>query len=154
MPKRKIYHYMAISFIVFLTIVSVNVKANPPQDMTLEYNSNTNTLEVAITHSIVSNGSHYIFSVIISVNGSVAQSHVYTSQPDLIYFVYNYSLVTNSGSVISVTASCSEGGSLTKTLGGTSTPPDGIPGYMGMYLVLSASVITLLMLIRKKLKKV
>jgi hypothetical protein len=154
MPKRKIYHYMAISFIVFLTIVSVNVKANPPQDMTLEYNSNTNILEVSITHAVADNTTHYIFSIIVSVNGSVDQSHGYDSQPDLIYFVYNYSLVTNNGSVISVTASCSEGGSLTKTLGGTSTPPDGIPGYMGMYLVLSASVITLLMLIRKKLKKV
>ena len=154
MPKKKIYHYMAIFFIVFLTITSVNVKANPPQSISLEYNSNINTLEVSITHAVADNTTHYIFSIIVSVNGSVAQSHVYTSQPDLNYFVYNYSLVTNSGSVISVTASCSEGGSLTKTLGGTSTPPDGIPGYMGMYLFLSASVITLLMLIRKKLKKV
>ena len=143
MTKRKIYHYMAIFFIVFLTIASLNVKANPPNDMTLEYNSNTNTLTVSIAHAVSDNTTHYIVSIVVSVNGSVDQSHGYTSQPDLGYFVYNYTLITKNGSVISVTASCNQGGSLTRTLGGTSEPSGGIPGYMGMYIVLSVSVISL-----------
>jgi len=145
---------MAIFFIVFLTIASLDVKANPPMDMTLEYNSNTSTLTVSITHAVSDNTTHYIVSIVVSVNGSVDQSHSYTSQPDLGYFVYNYTLITKNGSVISVTASCNQGGSLTRTLGGTSEPSGGIPGYMGMYIVLSVSVISLLMIIRKKLKRI
>ena len=87
-PRRKLYRYIAIFFITFLTIASVNVKAHAPIDMVMDYNSGTNTLTVSITHSVTDNTTHYVDSVVISVNGSVDQDHVYTSQPDTVNFVY------------------------------------------------------------------
>ena len=138
---------------VVLTIASINVKAHPPGDMALEFNSSANILKVSITHGVEDNTSHYVVSVIISVNGTVDQNHLYTSQPDIAFFIYEYSVITNARSTIRVTAVCSETGSLTKTLG--ATPVDGeIPGYIGLFLVLIVSVISMLLLIRKKLKNV
>ncbi len=144
---------MAIFFITFLTIASVNVKAHAPINMILDYNSGTNTLTVSITHSVTYNTTHYVASVVVSVNGSVDQNHVYTSQPDTVNFVYIYTVVTNNGSTIRVTASCNQGGAITKTLGGTNEPTDNIPGYLGLYIALGVSVITMLTIMRKKLKK-
>ncbi len=153
--EKKKYYFISVFFIVFLTIASINVRAHPPQDMSLEYNSGTNTLKVSITHGVSDNTSHYIFSVVIRINGSIDQTQTYTSQPDIIFFTYEYTVITNIGSTIQVTATCSQGGSITKTLGGTTETTDGaIPGYMGLYLILVVSVITLLMKIRKKLKRI
>ena len=117
--------------------------------MVLDYNSGTNTLTVSITHSVTDNTTHYVVSVVISVNGSVDQDHVYTSQPDTVNFVYIYTVVTNNGSTIRVTATCNQGGAISKTLGGTEEPTDSIPGYLGLYIALSVSVITLLSIMRK-----
>ena len=153
MPKKKTYYFLSVFFIVFLTIVSSNVRAHPPNDMSLEYNSGTNTLTVSITHGVSDNTSHYVISVIIRVNGSIDQTHFYTSQPDLSFFIYEYTVITNDGSTIPVTATCSQGGSITRTLESVNGPTDGaIPGYMGLYLILFVSVIALLMIIRKKTK--
>ena len=155
MPKKKTYYFISVFFIVFLTIAGINVRAHPPDDMSLEYNSSTNTLKVSISHVVSDNTSHYVDSVVVRVNESIDQTESYTSQPDLVNFSYEYTVITNNGSTIQVTATCSQGGSITRTLGGESTPTDGtIPGYIGLYLVLVVSVITLLTIIRKKIKKI
>ena len=153
MLKKKTYYALSVFLIVFLTIAGINVRAHPPDDMSLEYNSGTNTFKVSITHGVSDNTSHYVISVVIRVNGSIDQTESYTSQPDLVFFTYEYTVITKNESIIQVTASCSEGGSITRTLGGVDEPTDeAIPGYMGLYIVLSVSVISLLMIIRKKLK--
>jgi len=155
MLKKKTYYALSVFFIVFLTIAGVNVRAHPPDAMSLEFNSGTNTLKVSITHGVSDNTSHYVVSVVVRVNGSIDQTEFYTSQPDVAFFIYEYTVITNNGSTIQVTATCSQGGSITRTLGGESTPTDGaIPGYMGLYIVLVVSVITLLMTFRKKLKRI
>lgn len=155
MPKKKIYYFVSVFFIVFLAIASVNVRAHPPDDMTLSYNEGTNTLSVTIVHGVSNNGTHYISSVEVKVNGSVDQTQYYASQPDLVSFTYEYTVITSNESVIQVTAICIVGGSLTKTLGGTSVPGNGaIPGYTGLYLVILFSVITLLTIFRRRLKRV
>ena len=154
MPKKNIYYFISVFFIVFLTIASTNVRAHPPDEMTLDYNSNTNVLSVTIIHGVSVNTTHFVSSVEIRVNGSLDQIHPYTSQPDLTIFTYEYTVITNDGSTIKVTATCILGGVLTRTLGGSTGPSGGeIPGYMGLYLVLVVSVITLLTLMRKRLKK-
>lgn len=155
MPKKKIFFFITIFLIVFLTITGVNVRAHPPDDMSLEFNSGTSTLTVTIIHGVSDNTTHFVSSVEIRVNGSIDQTQTYSSQPDLSIFIYEYTVVTNNGSVIQVTATCIVGGSITRTLGGTNEPSGGgIPGYMGLPLVLTVSFITLILLIRKKLKRV
>ncbi len=153
MPQRNKFYFILVFFLAFLTIAGINVRAHPPAAMSLEYNSGTNTLKVSITHGVSDNTTHYVNSVVVRVNGSIVLSPTYTSQPSTIYFIYEYTVVTANGSTIQVTASCNQGGSITETLGGTNQPPGGgIPGYMGIYLVLAVSVITILALFRKKLK--
>ena len=152
MLKKKSYYAFSVFFIIFLTLAGINVRAHPPDDMSLEYNPGTNILKVSISHGVASNASHYVISVVVRVNGSVDQTHFYTSQPDLIFFIYEYTVITKNGSIFEVTATCSVGGSITKTLGSVNDPTDGaIPGYMGLYIVLFVSVIPLLITIRKKI---
>ncbi len=155
MPKKNKYYFLSVFFIVFLTIASSNVRAHSPQDMSLDYNSGTNTLKVSITHGVSDNTSHYVFSVTIRVNGTIDQTQTYTSQPDLLFFTYEYTVITKDESTIQVTATCNQGGSITKTIGPSNGPTDGaIPGYIGLYLILVVSVITLLLKIRKKLERI
>jgi len=155
MTRKKIFYVISIFFVVFLTIAGINVRAHPPDDMSLEYNSGTNILKVSISHLVSNNATHYVNSVVVKVNGSTDQTDSPIGQPNSAFFTYEYTVVTGNGSVMQVTATCSQGGSITRTLGGTSGPTNGaIPGYMGLYLILIVSVITLLTLIHKKLKRV
>jgi len=120
----------------------------------LSYNAGTNTLSVTILHGVSNNQTHYISSVQIKVNGSDDQTHYYTSQPGLISFTYEYSVITSNESIIEVKAICIVGGVLTKTWGSTDLPGNGaIPGYIGLYLVILFSVITLLTIYRRRLKR-
>ncbi|MFX1289314.1 MAG: hypothetical protein ACFFFY_12230 [Promethearchaeota archaeon] len=155
MPKKKIFFIITIFSILFLTIAGVNVRAHPPDDMSLEFNSGTSTLKVTIIHGVSDNTTHYISSVEIRVNGTIDQTQFYSSQPALDVFIYEYTVVTSNVSIIQVTATCIVGGSLTRTLGSTTGPSGGaIPGYLGFYLILTISVVTLIPIIRKKLKRV
>ena len=155
MPKKNKGYFISVFFIVFLTIIGVNVRAHPPDDMILSYNPNTNILIVTIIHGVSDNTTHYISSVEVKINGTTEIHQIYASQPDRISFTYEYSITTNSGSTITVKAICIVGGSITRTLGGASGPNGGaIPGYMGLYLVLVVSLITLLIIICKKLKRI
>jgi len=156
MSKKKLYYFISVFFIVFLTIAGVNVRAHPPSDMTLEYNSNTNTLSVTITHGVSDNVTHYIASVQVKVNGSTDQTQFYSSQPDLNVFTYEYIIITNNGYTIQVTAICVLVGTITRTLEDTNAPTDGseIPGYLGIYLIMGVSLIAFLTSIRRKTKKI
>lgn len=156
MSKRNIYYFISVFFIVFLTIAGVNVRAHPPNNMTLEYNSNTNTLSVTITHGVSDNNTHYVASVEVKVNGSIDQTQLYSSQPDLNVFTYEYTVITNNGYTIQVTATCIIGGTITRTLEDTNEPTDGgeIPGYLGIYLIAGVSLIAFLTFIRRKTKKI
>ncbi|MFX0075960.1 MAG: hypothetical protein ACFE96_10990 [Candidatus Hermodarchaeota archaeon] len=153
MSKRKIYYSISVFFIVLFSIAIVNVRAHPPEDMQLAYDSNTNTISVIIVHGVSDNTTHYIASVQVKVNGSTDQTHYYSSQPSLFDFTYQYTVITNNGSIIEVTAICSVSGSLTKTLGGTTNGDVGIPGYIGFIFVLIVSVITLLVFFRKRMQR-
>ena len=85
--------------------------------MTLSYNAGKNTLSVTILQGVSNNQTHYVSSVQIKVNGSDDQTHYYTSQPDLISFTYEYTLITSNESIIEVNAIYIVGGVLTKTMG-------------------------------------
>jgi hypothetical protein len=153
MSKRKIYYSITVFLMISLAITAANVRAHPPEDMQLAYNSNTKSLSVIISHGVSDNTTHYIASVEVKVNGSTYQTYFYSSQPSLFDFTYQYAVISNNGSVIQVTAICSVGGSLTETLGGTIPGDVGIPGYIGFIFVLFISVIILLAFFRRKLQR-
>jgi len=100
---------------------------------------------------------HYIGVVEIQVDGAIVETEYYINQPSLDTFTYQYNVTANNGSRIEVTARCSIGGFLTTCIvvGEGLCPPGGgiIPGYFGLWLIMVFSIISLLILIRRKMKK-
>lgn len=95
--------------------------ASPPSDIVLQYNSNTQTLSVTITHQTSSPTFHFIKYVEITKNGNMISSNTYESQPDKLTFTYTYKIVAVEGETFEVTGRCSIWG--TKTVSYTPGKP-------------------------------
>lgn len=157
--SRKSNFYMFLFFsATFLFLIAPNVNANPISTINLNYNSSTEELSVTITHIVSNPTTHYVNSVVIKVNGSTVKSEVYYSQPTASTFIYQYANITaNDGATIEVTVSCNLSGpnppvSIIIGDGGQNGEPL-IPGYLGLVLVIVASIIFCLPFIYKKSKK-
>jgi len=90
--------------------------ASSPQDVKLEYDANTQTLTVTITHKTSSPNYHYIKYVEIKKGGAVVSKNKYENQPDPVTFTYKYKVPASEGETIKVTATCSIIGSKTVEL--------------------------------------
>ncbi len=115
--KKKIIIYLAIianllSFPLFI----FPVKAHAPSGMSLDYSFTKQELNVSITHNVVNPGTHFVISVTIRVNGSIAISETYTSQPTASSFMYQYNITAGHGASIQTTAECSIGGTISRSL--------------------------------------
>ncbi|MFW9867401.1 MAG: hypothetical protein ACFFEN_15000 [Candidatus Thorarchaeota archaeon] len=161
MSRKSIVIGLSVFLLICISLTFSNAKANSPANMVLNYDSNTKMLNATITHNIGSIPNHYIESVTIRVNGSIVRIETYTSQPSPTTFTYQYDNITaNNGATIQVLAVCSISGSITRSLvvgdGGNGLPPTdgepGIPGYLGVLLIMGFSVIILGMILRKKLR--
>lgn len=115
MKSKTIKIVTPILILLFISMISLQALANPPDNMILDYNVSTSELDVTITHPTLDPNTHYIYKIDIEVNGELILSEQYTSQPSDT-FTYTYTVMTNEGDEISVTAICSLFGSLTKTL--------------------------------------
>ena len=90
--------------------------ATAPKDIKLEYDANTQTLTVTITHPSLFTDFHYIQYVEIKNGGAVVSNNKYESQPDPKTFTYKYKVPAAEGETIEVTGTCSIMGSKTVTL--------------------------------------
>lgn len=150
MFKKRIAYLMGIFFALSLLITIGNVNAHNPSNMTLEYNSTTNMLSVTITHTSANFNSHYINQVTGTKNGGQVISESYTSQPSNT-MIYEYSVNATSGDVIQVTAICTQAGIITRSIT-VGQPDEVISGYTSLLLVIGASSLILIAIIKKKLK--
>ena len=155
MSKRKFYYVLILAFIFSSTSRIDSVKAHPPSGLVLIYNSNTNKLNATISHSVSDPNTHYVYSVVIEVNGTMTVSETYTSQPSSILFTYQYNVTANNGARIQASATCNQGGTVTDCIvvgGGTcgTSNGSGIPGYSGLLLILGISIIALLFFVRRQ----
>jgi hypothetical protein len=150
MFKKKIIYLMGILLAVGLLLTIRNVNAHNPSNMTLVYNSGTETLSVTITHTSANFNSHYIFEVIGTANGGQAINGSYTSQPSNT-FTYNYNVTAMIGDIIEVTARCTQAGIITRSIT-VGQPTEAISGYAGLLLIIGVSTIILIAIISKKLK--
>lgn len=89
--------------------------ANAPQDVKLSYDSQSQVLNVTITHKSPFPNYHYLKIVEIKKNGSVVSTNKYENQPDLDTFIYSYK-VPAAGETLEATVSCSLFGSKTTNL--------------------------------------
>ncbi len=159
MSKRSILLGLSIFMAIFLSFTAINVKANPPSNMSLSYNSSTDQLNATITHLTGGTPGHFIESVIIRVNGTIVHSETYGSQPSPTTFTYQYlNIIANIGTTIQVRANCSfTGDVITRTINLTGdngiSPGDSIPGYLGIWIGLGISIGILAPLLYKKIRK-
>ena len=158
MSRKSFFYVLVIFSLVFITSTNISVKAHPPESLFIAYVTNTQTLNVTIYHSVEDTNSHYIQSVVASINGTTVLNQGYTSQPDPIVFSYVYSITAVNGDIIQAVATCNVGGSLSACIvvGGGVCPKNGgtgIPGYAGILIALVVSLGIALPLVYKKLKK-
>ncbi|MCX5846336.1 MAG: hypothetical protein NTW12_08270 [Deltaproteobacteria bacterium] len=109
--KAGIILFALFALLPLLTVSPITAYANPPKDVTLVYNSASQTLEVTIVHESASPTWHYIKKVEITKNGTSIGVNDYKSQPDKTKFVYSYKVQAVQNDVLEVTATCNIYGS-------------------------------------------
>jgi hypothetical protein len=103
-------------FLMFYCVYPPLTYANPPQDVKLGYDLNSQTLTVTITHKSSFTSFHYIKFVEIKKNGIAVSTSTYDSQPNPVTFAYDYKISAAKGDTLEVTATCSLSGDKTATL--------------------------------------
>jgi desulfoferrodoxin (superoxide reductase-like protein) len=114
--KVGIILFTLFALLPLLTVSPITAYANPPKDVTLVYNSASQTLEVTIVHESGSPTWHYIKKVEIVKNAKSIGIYEYKSQPDKSKFVYSYKVSGAMDDVLEVTATCNIHGSKTVKL--------------------------------------
>jgi len=112
--KKKLSFGIAVVMILASVTVLFSagtVEAHSPSDVSIDYNIEEEELTVDITHSVGDPQSHYIYNVVVEVDGTEEINEEYDEQPDDTNFQYTYDLVAEPGSTIVATAYCNQGGS-------------------------------------------
>ena len=115
-PDSFRYGFAAFVVLAAIALTVFPTAAHSPSDIQLSYNDAAKELTVVITHPVPDPQSHYIRNVKVKVNDVVSVDRDYTSQPSGDRVTYTCSLPLNKGDTIRVTATCSQGPSLTKTM--------------------------------------
>ena len=113
---KKIRNIIIILMLVTILLFTYQVTAHPPQGMTLEYNLDTDTLDVTIVHNSPAPTVHYINKVDIEKNDVLVLSQNYDSQPSTTSWTYSYNIEAEPGDILKVTAYCNIQGQITKSI--------------------------------------
>lgn len=101
-------------FLILLVFFVAPVTAHAPSEMWLEYDTDSQTLAVTITHTVSDPDTHYVYRIQIE-HGDV-QVYEYESQPTDSQFTYMFPIHATPGDILVVTAECNLGGSITGEL--------------------------------------
>ncbi|MCA9702299.1 MAG: hypothetical protein KC400_00415 [Methanolinea sp.] len=113
--KDRNFETLAV-LVVLMALVPCTVMAHPPADMKLSYDPGAGELTVTVTHDVDNPGSHFVYLVTIQKDGQVAEERVYSRQPASGTFTYRYPVSVDPGDTLAVTASCNQGGSISRRL--------------------------------------
>ena len=120
MKRTSVISTLVLSVLLFVLMIfcfSPRVSyANAPQDVTIEYDSGSQTLAVTITHKSPFPSFHHIKTVEIKKNSVVISTVKYDTQPDKSPFTYTYKVEAVQGDKLEVTATCNLSGSKTATI--------------------------------------
>lgn len=86
--------------------------AHAPSRITLDYDDETQTLEVTLVHNVSDPATHYVYKIEITKNGVVYATQEYENQPTDSMVTYTFSVPAVKGDVLAVTAECNLGGSV------------------------------------------
>ena len=106
------------TFILALTVFCFfpsSSYADAPKDVTIQYDSVSQTLSVTITHKSSLPSFHRIKTVEIKKNNALVNTTSYDTQPTEVPFTYTYKVATAPGDKLEATATCSLSGSKTAT---------------------------------------
>lgn len=109
-------YWLIAIILVGTAFCSINASAHPPQDMIIEYDINTNVLDVTITHNTPSPGLHHINKIEIYKNNELNISEEYDTQPATDTFTESFTINADIGDEIKVIAYCNIQGSITRTI--------------------------------------
>lgn len=102
--------------LVVSSFLVVNTAAHNPEEMDLNYEKDTPTLELRITHNVANPNNHYIEQIDIEINDMMYDSYQYNSQPSTSTITYTFTIEAESNDEIMVTAYCSIAGSIQESL--------------------------------------
>lgn len=114
--------------------------------MILGYDTLDDTIHVVISHSSEDFNTHYIFEINITLNDGFIRSFTQSSQPSASFtriFGFNF----NNGDLIAVTARCTQGGIITRSI----TVGESIPGFIGLLFIIGVSMIMMIAVFYKRL---
>lgn len=98
------------------------VAAHAPSSMELEYNTDSQALEVILTHNVSDPYTHYVLRIEIKKNGQSFETEKFAYQPTDSTFFYVFDVPAEEGDLLEVTADCNLEGSITgdlKVISGT-----------------------------------
>jgi hypothetical protein len=152
--NKRLLFFIIIIMLLSLILSSVSVSAHSPSNMNLSYNMTIEELGVSIAHQVPNPNSHYVYNIVIKINGVTNISQSYTSQPGS-SFTYTYNIKALEGDTFEATALCNQGGSISKQLtvssGEVSKTDDDDSSTPGFELILfMIALIVLMIVIRKK----
>jgi len=116
MVKRKTMILLGLLLTLFVTSQVTITQAHTPGPMTLDYNMDTDTLTVTVTHVTADVNTHYIYEIVVLKNSVQVDIATYTSQSDSSQVIEIFTIAAEEGDVLSVTAKCSVSGQKTEEL--------------------------------------
>jgi hypothetical protein len=107
---------ISILFLLLCTLMPSSVSAHSPSHLKLDYDHDTNALQVTITHLVEDPNVHYVYKIDILKNGAIVHTENYDSQPSNEKFVYLFVISADEDDTLKVTAYCNQGGELSGSL--------------------------------------
>ncbi len=152
--KKSLVLFGVLTLFIMFSLSAMPVFSHPPTNMTLVYDTNTQTLSVTVVHTVADPNTHYIEYVVVNKNGAYEIDRNYTSQLSASAFVDVFTVDADNGDVLQVTAICSVSGQLTDQItvssGLQTQPPPAIPGFPCAATVLGLTLAVGLVMIRRR----
>ncbi|MGC1119458.1 MAG: hypothetical protein WBA22_00060 [Candidatus Methanofastidiosia archaeon] len=105
---------VSILCFAFLTVLQP-VYAHAPSDILLDYDLDSQTLQVTLVHTVSDPTTHYVYRIQISLHDNVA-TYEYESQPTDSRFTCQFVLPASPGDTVEVKADCNLSGSISGLL--------------------------------------
>ena len=68
MSKKKIYYTLSVFLLFSITISVLNARSHPPSNVHMEYNLDTEQLDIIYTHGVSDPEVHYLYLIEVWVN--------------------------------------------------------------------------------------
>jgi desulfoferrodoxin (superoxide reductase-like protein) len=114
--KQLMIALFAAFMLVTLTYFPRSVNAHSPSGITLDYDTETNTLSVDVNHDVSNPNTHFIEKIEVYLNDVLEEERTYTSQETASSKSDTFNIEAIAGDVFKVIAYCNQFGSYEQSL--------------------------------------